>query len=264
MVEYILVVLVSVIIILGLAQKFYAPLGQFVEGFMGSYVACLLETGELPALGSGEAVTGECSPPPLNAEPGPLSSQTESVAANTGDANRAGRDRSSGENSRGAGSNGGSGGTVGGMSGRRFAVNGGSLSAEGGGDRRKIQIALEGGGSGSFFRTSEGGRSIYRSRSRYVAVSGDLGTEAQRKKEREKGRTLSQKIEDSGGSGVKRKKVMVQPPPARRQEVDEEIRTLDISEIIKYLLIFGIIIALFALLGGQAMQLSKSWEKSGQ
>ncbi|HPI40080.1 MAG TPA: hypothetical protein PLJ21_04705, partial [Pseudobdellovibrionaceae bacterium] len=61
--EYILVVVVTVAILIGLASQVFTPLQKFLQGYMGSYVECLLETGELPATLGGDyesAATSEC------------------------------------------------------------------------------------------------------------------------------------------------------------------------------------------------------------
>src|SRR6516165_1280679 len=61
-IEYLLVVTVTVIIIAALAEKMFKPMDQFVQSIMGDYIACLLETGELPILSAPDdgTMNSEC------------------------------------------------------------------------------------------------------------------------------------------------------------------------------------------------------------
>ena len=47
-VEYILIIIVSITLISALATKLIKPLSKFMENYAGKYVECLLETGDLP------------------------------------------------------------------------------------------------------------------------------------------------------------------------------------------------------------------------
>ncbi len=58
LVEYLLLLIIGVSLILGLMNQFYRPFGQWLTNYTGSYLQCLLETGELPALGG--TTSGEC------------------------------------------------------------------------------------------------------------------------------------------------------------------------------------------------------------
>jgi hypothetical protein len=62
LVEYILILVVTVSIILGLLSRFNRSFGDWVNNYFGEYVACLLETGELPSLqGQGGANATLCN-----------------------------------------------------------------------------------------------------------------------------------------------------------------------------------------------------------
>ncbi|MBX2988177.1 MAG: hypothetical protein KF802_09790 [Bdellovibrionaceae bacterium] len=261
MIEYILVVTVTVIIVTAMAQRMYKPLGDFVEGLMGTYVACLLETGELPALGSPDG-NSECRPPLMGGEPGPdvadgSQSQPKSDSSkNTGEDPdssdkvkdpRSTNDNPSASNNAGAGSR-----TI-------IRGQGASAGVDGAVPGRRVEISLDGGGGGAFFGSGGGGGgSIYQRNSRYLAVTGGLAEEVKKRQERESSKVSSQRVEgDARGAN---KKIEVKQPERKPAE-DKEMGGLDISEIIKYILIAGIIIILLVLIGGQALQLSKSWEK---
>lgn len=48
MVEYILLIIVSITLVIGVATKLITPLRNFMQNYAGAYVECLLETGDLP------------------------------------------------------------------------------------------------------------------------------------------------------------------------------------------------------------------------
>ena len=51
-IEYLLILVVTVAIILGVVFQFSQAFATFLQSYMGDYVECLLATGELPSLGS--------------------------------------------------------------------------------------------------------------------------------------------------------------------------------------------------------------------
>lgn len=51
--EYILLVLITMVIILGLVYEFNYKFKNFLDNYFGNYIACLLETGELPGTTGG-------------------------------------------------------------------------------------------------------------------------------------------------------------------------------------------------------------------
>lgn len=259
MIEYILVVTISVIIISSLLVRMYKPMETFVKGMMGDYVECLLETGELPRLGA-EDVNGECRPPLFEAEPGDGSEQGDTASNRSeggGDLDENSLDKvgstmgSSGGGSRRSRQ-------TRGFVGSNNRASAGADGGSGGG--KKIENALSGGGAGGgFFSSNSSSGSGARRRERYIAVTGALAEEVKKRQRPETKNTVVAQAEGVGGT--RGKKIPFKPPPPPKPPAEQEIQTLDIGTLIKYFLIAGIIIALFALLGGQALQLSKSWEK---
>ena len=53
-IEYLLILVVTVAIILGVVFQFSQAFATFLQSYMGDYVECLLATGELPSLGSND------------------------------------------------------------------------------------------------------------------------------------------------------------------------------------------------------------------
>jgi len=59
--EYVLVLLISTLFVVGLLLQFHQGFRQFTNQYFGSYLSCLLETGELPSLGySGPRAPESC------------------------------------------------------------------------------------------------------------------------------------------------------------------------------------------------------------
>ena len=60
-VEYILVLIVTLALILGLLWQFSDAFRAWANNYFGEYLACLLETGELPSVGGMGGVAGTCN-----------------------------------------------------------------------------------------------------------------------------------------------------------------------------------------------------------
>ncbi len=58
--EYVLILVVVVALILGTVYQFNDAIRVWANNYFGEYVACLLETGELPALGAAVGAAGIC------------------------------------------------------------------------------------------------------------------------------------------------------------------------------------------------------------
>lgn len=272
--EYVLMLVIIVALIIGLTSQIIKPMDAFIKNYMGSYVQCLLEMGELPTVGSEDttledegcnarfqAGTWARGRPPNGSGSGGSSSGNGSGSDKDGSGSKSG-----GSGSDGSGSGGSSGGTYAGSQSRggsRFMNRGRrpSSGVESGGaaQGKVVEIALEGGGSGGFFRGSSGGSYGPRAaKTRSVAITGL--TEAERKK-------LEKKSNGEGKASIVTgeqltppvKKLAVKKPPVKTFEKEEEPFT--IGNFIRILFIVAIILALVVFLGGQALQMSKSFEK---
>lgn len=266
LIEYILVVSISVLIVATLAQKLYKPMDQFVQSIMGTYIQCLLETGELPRLGATSEGTGECQI--FQFEVGE-NGEVQRPTTQKKDRDEADSDKVT-DASEGNGGGGRSrrnrvarsGGPRGPRSSFRMPGGQGTAGVDGSiGGGKRIEVALEGGGAGSYFRSANGGgRGGFR-REKYVAIIGAVSQEIAKKNQaREKMRST---VVNEGGLSSRRnaKLPLRKPTNDTKPEDDSQVASLDISQIVKIILIAGIIIVLLVLIGGQAMQLSKSWEK---
>ncbi len=54
-IEYILLIFISVVVIIGAVSQFNRSFANFLQNYYGNYLVCLIEAGELPALGGAES-----------------------------------------------------------------------------------------------------------------------------------------------------------------------------------------------------------------
>lgn len=261
-IEYTLIMLVTVAILLALANVLFKPFGEFVSNYMGKYTACLLEYGELPSLGStvdspveddsecnkqfqGGTITAG-RPPRANA-PGASSSGAKQRTNTQSRDSSSGGGSYAGSSSRGGGSN----------------INFGRRPSSGvEGPARKsgkvIEIALEGGGSSGFFGSNSGNRYAISSRkTSYLAITGL--TEAEKKELEKKAEGTAGMLVTSDGVAREKKRLGVKPPP--KPPFREEDKPFTIGNFIRYLFIAALVIALVIFIGGQALQMSKSGDR---
>lgn len=269
LIEYILMLVITVSLILALMNQIFKPFGEFVNNYMGKYVGCLLEYGELPSFGSETPSTvdedSECEKkfqkgsmtagrPPIN-NGGKGSSGDGKDSSKNGGNSSSDSSSSGGSSSSYAGSASRGGGRY--IASRRRASRGMETSDSAGGGK-VVEIALENGGGGSFFRSSNGGnRVVQMQKRRAVAITGL--TEAERKKLEKKAEGTAHIMSAGEGLETPPKKIAVKPPEKKVQI--EDAPPLTIGNFIRYLFIAGIVIALVIFIGGQALQMSKSGEK---
>lgn len=271
MVEYVLILIITVSLILALVTQIFKPLQGFLQSYMGDYVACLLETGELPSLGSDEAnpATEECNAKFDKATwAGGRPSTGSGSGAGTTNPNTNPTNPSSSSSDSGGSSSGSRGGTYAGSSSRAggstfrapgrapTGIDGASSSSK----EKTVEIALEGGGSGGFFAGSNGGTYAGRAarKTRSIGLAGL--SEADKKKLERKEISGRQTLVATDGFSPPQKKSTVKPP-SEKPMVLEDDKPMTIGNFIRYLFIAGIIIALVIFIGGQALQMSKSFEK---
>lgn len=269
-IEYTLILVITVAIVIGLTSQILKPMQAFLDNYMGKYVQCLLEMGELPAIGSEDTTVADegCNarfqPGTLAAGRPPRDGAGSGSSSGKGDGNS--KNSNGGESGSGGGGGSSSGSTYAGSASRggsRFMNRNrrpsSGVEAGGAAQGRVVEIALDGGGSGSFFRGSNGGTySGSGVKKRSVAISGM--TEMERKR-LEKAANGEGRATIVTGESIKPpvKKLAVKPPVVQTFEKEEEPFT--IGNFIRILFITAIIIALVLLIGGQALQMSKSFEK---
>lgn len=264
MIEYVLMLIITVSLVLALIAQVFKPFQTFVQSYMGDYVQCLLETGELPFSSGDQPATANeegCAAKFGSANWNNNANAGNGTGGNKGN-NTAAAVNSSNSNSS-SGSSGGS--TYAGSSSRsgrsyfsspRSAPRG---VGDGGGNSKVIEIALDGGGAGGFFKGSTGGG--YTPPARKVRAVGITGISEEEKKKLAKKADGSAKISKiSDGRMPASKKTQVKKPEAKAEFVPDD-EPMTIGNFIRFLFIAALVIALLLFIGGQALQMSKSFEK---
>ena len=286
-VEYMLGLMITVILILSFAYKFSTAFAVYSNNFFGGYIACLVETGELPggalcdfksfnladgktgAAGSGSGSSGSSGS-------GTGTSSSGSGTKNSGNGSNGGKNKngSKSKTASDSGSSGSSsdskpyaGGETVGTSG-----NGGSNLSGGksGGRQRSTQVSNpnkdDGRGKGRQGLTPIG--SVTNSSgnsnggSRRTAMRRDFqyyGQEEDAEKEASRPSTKAVAKDESGALRPKKVAVTESRKPASTFDGNSEGFTF--GSFLRWLLIAGILIAVFILFGGQLLEISKSGEK---
>lgn len=278
MVEYVLLLIISVSIVLALISQIFKPFGEFIDSYMGSYVGCLLEYGELPALGSDEPALvdedSECDKkfapgsitkgrPPRGGSGGGDGDGDGNVNDQNGN-NRTGNRGGEGEDSNSNASAGG--GTYAGSSSRggsslinarRRGGNGVEQSTSGAGGKT-VEIALDGSAGDGYFNSNKNSRRIgVVKRTRAIGITGL--TESERAKLVKKAGGSTAPLIVAGGVAPESKKMAIKKAPVEMKI--EEDKPVTIGGFLRYLFIAALVIALVIFIGGQALQYSKSSDK---
>lgn len=261
LIEYLLIVIISVTLVTSLAVSIFRPLGQFINDLNRKYVQCLLETGELPQLSSQEqgvicfdelpsfaGVDENGNPLGSGTDDGGRLDKKDALATRDGQTTNAGGGSGAGGSGRGSG---------GGRLGR---------SGRAGTESRPrkvttIPVSQEFDEGSGFFSSSNGGGGGYRIRrkkQRQIAIA-SMTEYDRRNLEKTIERTSSVPVSaDEGFTTPRKKKVSVKPPPPKKTEEDLKV---DVGFGKYFKIFFLIIFILFVVIvfGGQAFQISKNW-----
>lgn len=260
MIEYVLLMVVILALAAAVLTRFFMPFESWAKNYLGSYFYCLLDSGELPALG-GSGGQGDCNdkfedftlangrPPKVEGDSG----------AGSEDDGGNGRDRR--RRNRGAGNV-----AAAPQSSRSSDMSsfGKSRGADGAGASSGVtQIPAEksqSSGYMSFGKTTV----VYvkREGERARGVTGLLLDERDRAKKREEKATVVNRSSEEGGSSNQRKPTQVSTE-IKRPKKDTEISGYDFSfgGLIRMAVIIAIVALLIFLIASQINSISKSLEK---
>src|SRR6185312_711584 len=258
LVEYILVLVVTCILILGLMSQFYKPFQQWMTSYMGPYLQCLLDVGELPSFGS-SGDSGLCASE-FQAGNGVYSKTTPIPSVSSSSSSSGGTENNS--NSSSGKNSGGSGGGSSASSESNYRVKGfavgkskgadGPTEAASGGEVPLSQTRyFKSGGSSS--------EAVAVRQSDVVGISGLGGAEKERI-EKNKEKVINAGSLGDGLPGSKNKKLELKEPDRKIASSAPEA-PWSFSSYMKFAVILMIIIAIVLFLGGQILQISKSMEK---
>lgn len=265
LVEYILIVGLSVAIILGLMNQLYKPFGDWMKDYMGQYLECLLDVGELPTTG-GSSESGECNSrfrsfsvtdgrPPINSNSGSLEKNDSQNRRNPPQSGSGTHSETSGSGSMANRARGRSGTTpfpVGSRAGSDSASN------QGNGSNTIVEKLSP---SSQYYKLRSSGGSSF--------VAGPMITrnglnqsfivnKNQNSSQVEHHEKLP--LNEEFGPDQKSKKFIMKAPERKVANADDD-KPWSFSEYFKYGLIILIIVAIVLFLLGQMAQISKSMEK---
>lgn len=263
--EYILLLLILVMVFLGGIYQLNTAFEKWANNYFGNYLACLLETGELPSIGGAPGDSGICNEmfetfslangrqlkPDFDNNGSGGGGEGDSETPRRGDPSKGGGGVREGQSSRGSyissSSSFGSSGNLNNGRPRRTQVNRGKEKAKYTGSTAS---SLPAGVGYSQVSSREG-------RPQYVAVYGKRMVDV--KEEETSQSKKEQSVKRTPGSNDSNRRIKVM-----RKEINKDVMIEDepmtIGGYIRFLIIAAIIIALVLLFGGQALQISKNSE----
>lgn len=296
--EYILVLVVIVSLVLA-AGKMFGSLDKFMAAYMGNYISCLMEHGELPSLGvedsdlkqhkegggktcnaqyasftfgSGRPSLGSGS---NSSSGGSSSSNSKNFRNSSNNADNKSSDSNAEDKNSGSRRNASSNFSSSGRSDpygsgqiSRYGAAGTADGASATGDQSKTKVVgvdeSDETRSGSSVWGDGGRRSDYQNRPRYKAITGALADEEKKKIEDAKKRAptstvLTKPDEIDSGFGPRRS-TFVPPQPAEAGLHNESDTSLGIGGFIKWLLIAAMIVGVVVFFGSQILNYSNSKE----
>ena len=262
-VEYILVLIVVVAIILGGLYQLNTAFKEWAVNYFGTYLACLLEAGELPTIGGSPGDSGVCNDlfQPFDFAKGRRLAAAPGNTAPSTDAKQSGRGTresgGGGTNSRGFS-------RVGGSSSGDFKGGRGGSSSKLGSKNKMAKNKGNGAYTGSTDTGNYGGNYGATNRRLKTGVKHRLDNRFAFQDDRgddqkKRGVATTKKDRDESRGPAGRSKVK------QRKDMEKENRAeadtgMDFPNFMRYLIIAGIIIALILVVGGQMLQVGKSME----
>ena len=285
-IEYILFLIIIVSVILGILYQFNDTFKKFIHSYFGDYIACLLETGELPSLGGEGGPSQEaCNAKFKNfnvssgrsiLDPAANRNAPEiSGVSGLGDNNDSSGDddKKGSENDPPSGS-GPSQGQNSSLRPGRFNKSKGPANGDTGRlSDRPVRQKLKLNNSSQANKDSKeksneatlgigvrGGRRIVRRR--VMMLDEEYFTEDEKKK-KEKTVNKGKQITKGKGSvsNLRKPRFDLKLPEPPKPEVEDKGLKFSFGFFLKFLIIAGIIISIFLFLGGQVLQIKKSWQK---
>lgn len=254
-VEYLLVLVVSVGIILGGIYQLNSAFKSWANNYFGNYLACLLETGELPTISGNPGDSGVCNQlfkPFSLADGRPLLNKTDPSESKPAKGSGGGtRER------RGGGYAGGGGGSYSGGPAFKGGIGprGGFGGGKGGGKQVSStytgSTATSGSGGYSSSRNRVGGKNRELLNTRFAFEDG---------RERNRKRSVASVPTKSSEIGGARTKFKLRVPQAKKDVAEGPSSGFTVANFIRFLIIAAIIIAIVLFLGGQALQIGKSMD----
>lgn len=279
-IEYILVLAITVFLIGTFAYQFSTAFRKYASNYFGEYIACLLETGELPGSTAGQCTDGYTAfnlsdgKTATGGSVGAIGGTTSASDTNSNGSGSSGSGSGSGKKSRksastpsSSSSSGSSGETVGPTSSDSNSSAGSSRS----GTRKTTSLGSKTGAAprtagkeglkavGSYnSSTSDSGSN---GRGRRTSLGGGFGYAGQEEDQaRAADRPASKSVGKNDADHLKPPSAVENPPRAPAAAPDDS-GGFTFGAFLRFILIAGIIIAIVILFGGQLLAITKSGEK---
>jgi hypothetical protein len=253
--EYLLILVIVVGIALGVIYQLSGAFRKYVENYFGGYVACLLETGELPGLGGGGGATAEgCSGlfEPFSLKNGrPLIASSGDGGGKNGGKSRTLNPRTSRPSS----------------SSRVTNTRNSSPTAERGsmsGNNGNAAVASLGNKNGSLGKGGSSGSSgsLITLRKSQQQANGQFrldGRFGMKGDEKQSGKAQKKLDAKSAKSSSPRQIAFTITDPRKMAKLNEDKPIeLGLGDYLRYLIIAAIIIAIVIVLGGQLLQVRRN------
>ncbi|GIL17118.1 MAG: hypothetical protein BroJett040_08690 [Oligoflexia bacterium] len=260
LVEYILIIVVTIALLLAATKFFFKPAQDWMNHYIGDYIYCLLDQGELPGLG-GEETVQECE------------KQFEEFSFAGGKAKKGGAGAEDEESKKnkldqaGEGSGGGSGGrgrrTRGGA---RYTNKGRRLEdmtagADAAGKSEKIQEVGNKNQATKYMRITNAG-AYYNdraSRTRVLGLAGLIDSEKEKIKKRENRVSVAREADQEGE--LKQKKMLIKPTERKIAIEEAKAEEFNLGKIFRIAIILMIVVGVGFVLFSQINAIMKSSEK---
>ncbi len=266
--EFVLLMIIVVAVILGAVYQLNDAFKNYLDQYFGNYLVCLIETGELPTIGGGGGES-QCtknafslssgSPAAGEAIDGEGSGGDGAGSGGDGDAtSRANRRRRSVGRGNAEASGRGGGNGFGRVKSQTISTGASGSSSEESSDTDVYTgstAASSSSGRIARIQPKKGGRM---SSFGYVDEYGDDDDDDKKKTKEKKVRNKAAERERSERA---RKISFTPPPPIPKRGPADDNSAFQFSKYIKWLIILAIIVAIVVFVGGQAMNITKSWEK---
>ncbi len=256
--EYILVLVVTVAIVVGLLWRFSDAFRAWGNNYFGEYLACLLETGELPTIGGTGGGAGVCN---QYFEPfSPIAGRPPKPGTGQGGSEKGDSSNTSSTRKKSTGGGGGNAGRVsgGGTGSNRFRANNNSGETVRGADGRIKPAKDTYTGStessmpaGIYSNQSDNNRTKFRS---YAGITGFAP-----EKNEVAAREAKISVKTAAGGKKDQRKMLVKRNLASAKELETN-DDMSFGDFLRILVIAAIIIALVIFIGGQALQVGKSMD----
>lgn len=264
-VEYVLMLVVSVAMVMALGYQIFKPFQAFLKSYMGDYIACLLETGELPTLGNPDTqAILEAEGCNAKFQAATLAGGRPSNSTTSSKPLSQAQKTDSGSKSSEAGS-----GRIDGGSGNSASSRGGNLLISS--MKKKTATETSEGQNGKVTEISLAENSqFYNRKNSYSSDAalqvgkktqiGIAGMTEDEKRKQERKEERNGRIVSSESMGPPLKKIPLKKPEVK-PAVEAEESPFTFGNFLKFLLIAAIVIALVVVLGSQALKVIKSQEK---